>query len=277
MPLKTLWSQSRTVVGFANGARIAAFLICACHCVSAQDTKKDTVRNIPAIALPLPTAIKPAPELHVNTWRGNRVIKLWRGDPNGKDVALTFDDGPHPAHTLRLLDLLHEQHVKATFFVVGKKVDEAPWLLPRMIADGHEVANHTYNHLNLNDADETLVMSEIRLGQDAIMRACGAKTFSFRPPGGHHNLSVLVGAEKMKCRTYLWSDDPADFANPGADVLEKRLIGKVTGGAIILLHDGIEQTLDILPNLIARLKREGYQFVTVTELAAHLEAAGYGR
>jgi peptidoglycan/xylan/chitin deacetylase (PgdA/CDA1 family) len=226
---------------------------------------------------PPPLAKKRIPELHVNSWRGNRVVKLWRGDPNGKEVALTFDDGPHPAYTLRLLDLLRELHVRATFFVVGKKVDEAPWLLPRMLADGHEVGNHTYNHLNLDKADESFVMNEIRQGQDAIQRASGIKTFSFRPPGGHHNVSVLAGAEKMNCRTFLWTDDPADFANPGAAVIEQRLIGKVTSGAIVLLHDGIEQTLEILPDLIARLKGDGYHFVTVTELAEHLEASGSGR
>jgi peptidoglycan-N-acetylglucosamine deacetylase len=217
--------------------------------------------------------LKPAPEIKVNTWRGSRVVKLWRGDPASKEIALTFDDGPHPAATVRLLDLLRELHVKATFFVVGKKVDEAPWLLPRMLVEGHEVANHTYHHINLDNAPESVVMSEIKLGADAIQRACGVKTNSFRPPGGHHNDNVLSGAEKMGVRTFLWSDDPADFANPGADVLEQRLIGKVTGGALVLLHDGIEQTMEILPDLIARLRKEGYRFVTVSQLADHLEAA----
>ncbi len=223
-----------------------------------------------------PTLLRPTQrplELKVNTWKGQRVIKLWRGDPAGKEIALTFDDGPHPAATVRLLDLLREQHVKATFFVVGKKVDEAPWLLPRMLAEGHEVANHTYHHINLDNAPEAVVMSEIKLGADAIQRACGLRTFSFRPPGGHHNDNVLSGAEKMGVRTFLWSDDPADFANPGAEVLEQRLIGKVSGGALVLLHDGIEQTMDILPDLIARLRKDGYKFVTVSQLASHLEAA----
>ena len=244
---------------------------------SSQVRERSHGLSFQSTAVGVQPAKKRVPEVHVNSWRGSRVVKLWRGDPNGKEVALTFDDGPHPAFTLRLLDLLRELHVNATFFVVGKKVDEAPWLLPRMLADGHEVANHTYNHLNLDNADESLVTSEIRLGQDAILRACGITTFSCRPPGGHHNISVLAGAEKMNCRTFLWSDDPADFANPGADVIEKRLIGKVTGGAIVLLHDGIEQTLEILPELITRLKRDGYRFVTVTELAEHLEATGSGR
>jgi len=121
------------------------------------------------------------------------------------------------------------------------------------------------------------VMDEIRLGADSIQRACGVKTLSFRPPGGHHNANVLSGAEKMNCRTFLWSDDPADFANPGVEVLEKRLIGKVTGGALVLLHDGIEQTMDVLPELITRLRRDGYRFVTVSELADHLEASGIGK
>ncbi len=246
---------------------------------SAQEVNPGSERPLPVkpAAAQQPAIKKRVIEVHVNSWHGNRVVKLWRGDVNGKEVALTFDDGPHPAFTLRLLDLLRVLHVKATFFVVGKKVDEAPWLLPRMLAEGHEVGNHTYNHLNLDNADESLVESEIELGSDAIQRACGIKTTSFRPPGGHPNESVLAGAEKLNYRTFLWSDDPADFANPGADVLEKRLIGKVTGGAIVLLHDGIEQTLDILPELIARLKRDGYHFVTVTELAEHLEASGSGR
>ena len=217
--------------------------------------------------------LKPSPEIKMNTWKGTRVIKLWRGDSASKEIALTFDDGPHPAATVRLLDLLRELHVKATFFVVGKKVDEAPWLLPRMLVEGHEVANHTYHHINLDNAPESVVMSEIKLGADAIQRACGVKTNSFRPPGGHHNDNVLSGAEKMGVRTFLWSDDPADFANPGADVLEQRLIGKVSGGALVLLHDGIEQTMDILPDLIARLRKQGFKFVTVSQLADHLEAS----
>ncbi len=228
------------------------------------------------VGMPVAAAHPRVIEQHLNTWRGARVIKLWRGDANSKEIALTFDDGPHPAATVRLLDLLRELHVKATFFVVGKKVDEAPWILPRMLVEGHEVANHTYHHINLDNASEDTVMKEIRLGADAIHRACGVTTYSFRPPGGHHNANVLSGAEKMNVRTFLWSDDPADFANPGADVLEKRLIGKVTGGALVLLHDGIEQTMEILPELIERLRRDGYRFVTVSELAAHLEAKGSG-
>src|ERR1700722_5691625 len=260
-------------------ALIAAGLLAA----SALCTGQESGPGVRSPIVPTPVGSKPVVppkrvvEQHINTWQNGRVIKIWRGDPNGKEVALTFDDGPHPAYTVRLLDLLREMHVKATFFVVGKKVDEAPWVLPRMLAEGHEVANHTYHHLNLDHADEALVMSEIRLGSDSIQRACGVKTFSFRPPGGHHNASVLSGAEKMNCRTFLWSDDPADFANPGADVLEKRLIGKVSGGALVLLHDGIEQTLEILPELISRLRHDGYRFVTVTELAEHMEATARGR
>ena len=258
-------------------ASLAAFTATAA-CTAAM-SQSDMHGGMPAgkpVPGQKPTAIRPVRrpvEIKVNTWKGQRVIKLWRGDPAGKEVALTFDDGPHPAATVRLLDLLREQHVKATFFVVGKKVDEAPWLLPRMLAEGHEVANHTYHHINLDNAPESVVMSEIKLGADAIQRACGLRTFSFRPPGGHHNDNVLSGAEKMGVRTFLWSDDPADFANPGAEILEQRLIGKVSGGALVLLHDGIEQTMDILPNLIARLRKDGYKFVTVSQLANHLEAA----
>lgn len=262
-------------------------LLWLCVRLPAQNPQKSSeARNLPSKLLQMPAGMQTVPgngtvrppkpiqkEIRINAWRGGRVVKVWRGDPSRKEVALTFDDGPHPAYTVRLLDLLQELHVKATFFVVGKKVDEAPSLLLRMVQDGHEVANHTYHHLNLDGASEDLVMAEIRLGAKAIHRACGVEPISFRPPGGHHNANVLLGAEKLNLRTFLWSDDPADFANPGADVIEKRLLGHVSNGALILLHDGIEQTLDILPDLIARLRRDGYRFVTVTELAQHLEAS----
>ncbi len=100
-----------------------------------------------------------------------------------KEVALTFDDGPHPPFTERLLDLLKQLNVQATFFVVGRKVDAAPEILARMVAEKHEVANHTYHHVNLKTLPYGLVENEIRLDNDAIRRACGQGAAVFPPAG----------------------------------------------------------------------------------------------
>jgi peptidoglycan/xylan/chitin deacetylase (PgdA/CDA1 family) len=208
-----------------------------------------------------------------NLVRGLNVIRLVRGDPRLKEIALTFDDGPHPPFTARLLDLLRQLNVRATFFLVGKKVVKDPDDVARMVREGHDVANHTYDHINLSRVPADLVQTEIRLDNDAIRRACGIQPVLFRPPGGHHEPSVLTAVEHTKMTIVLWTDDPADYAKPGADVIEARLLKHVHNGAIILLHDGVQQTADILPDFVARMRREGYRFVTVSEMAQHLEAA----
>lgn len=207
-----------------------------------------------------------------NLWQGGRLLSLWRGDASRKEVALTFDDGPHPPFTQRLLALLKQLNVRATFFLVGKKVDKAPEVVALIARDGHEVANHTYHHLNLDKRTEAEAIEEIRLGNEAIKRACGKTPVVFRPPGGHHQDHVLRAAGSLGMTVILWTDDPADFANPGADIIQSRILEQVGSGSDILLHDGVEQTLEMLPDLVARLRRAGYRFVTVSEMVQHYEA-----
>lgn len=203
--------------------------------------------------------------------RGLVFSKLVRGDPARREVALTFDDGPHPTFTPRLLTLLQQLKVPATFFLVGKKVDEAPYLVARMAHEGHEVANHTYHHLNLTKCPPELVEGEIRMANDAIRRASGIPPIFFRPPGGQYNDATIQAAQKLKMTTALWTDDPGDYAGPGEDVLKQRLFSHIANGAVILLHDGVPQTYDLLPELVNRLHRAGYRFVTLAELALPLE------
>jgi len=208
--------------------------------------------------------------------RRQSVVQLVRGDTRRKEVALTFDDGPHPPFTYKLLDLLKSLNVKATFFVVGFKVEDDPEVLQRMVAEGHEVANHTYHHPNLKLLPAGLIESEIRLNNDTIRRACGKEPVCFRPPGGQRSDEVLEIAHRLGMSTILWTDDPADYANPGSEVIEQKLLNHVKPGATILLHDGIEQTFQMLPNLVARLRQQGYHFVTVTEMIQHLESSRTG-
>ncbi len=208
----------------------------------------------------------------INYWHGGKLLSIWRGDPSRKEIALTFDDGPHPPFTQRLLALLKQLNVHATFFLVGKKVDQAPDVVSLIAREGHEVANHTYHHLNRDRVTQAEAATEIKLGNEAIYRACGKMPVLFRPPGGHHSAHILRAAEGLQMTVILWTDDPADFANPGADVIGSRILEQVGPGSNILLHDGVEQTLEMLPDLVATLRRDGYRFVTMSEMVHNLEA-----
>lgn len=204
-------------------------------------------------------------------WQHGRMISITRGDPGSNEIALTFDDGPHPPYTLKLLALLKRLDVPATFFVVGWKVDQAPWVLPFILRNGDEIGNHTYHHFDLKLAPPALTATEISLCNDAVWRACGIRPRFFRPSGGQYDPAVLREAASQRMITTLWTDDPADYVKPGAKVIESRLLSHIHPGAIILLHDGIEQTYSILPDFVARMKRDGYHFVTMSELAQHVE------
>jgi peptidoglycan/xylan/chitin deacetylase (PgdA/CDA1 family) len=236
--------------------------------------------SVPTFAQPLdpkepPLSTKPHDQ-H-NLWQGERLLSLWRGDPTRNEIALTFDDGPHPPFTQRLLALLKQLNVRATFFLVGKKVDQAPDVVAMIARDGHEVANHTYHHFNLDKMTEAEVKTEIALGNEAIRRACGRTPVMFRPPGGHHHEQIMRAAGDLHMTVVLWTDDPADFANPGADVIVARVLEQVGRGSNILLHDGVEQTLEMLPDLVARLRQDGYHFVTMSEMVHNMEAKHLAR
>ena len=195
-----------------------------------------------------------------------RYHKLMHGDREKKYIALTFDDGPHPQYTSRLLALLKQNHVKATFFVVGEMVERYPQLLKQIAAGGHTIGNHTFHHLNLTKISKADAALEIQACNEAVKRVTGRTPYLFRPPGGDYNHQIAEISEAEKMTMVLWSDDPGDFAKPGSKVIATRLLTKVRGGAIILLHDGIQQTLDLLPFVIDTLRSEGYQFVTVDQL-----------
>jgi peptidoglycan/xylan/chitin deacetylase (PgdA/CDA1 family) len=191
------------------------------------------------------------------------------GNRQLKEVALTFDDGPHANWTPQLLDLLRSLKVRATFFVVGKMVDKYPELVARELADGHEIANHTYDHLNLKKLPLAKVEKEIKDGAEAIRRAVGYTPMFFRPPGGQYNSDTLKAAADLHFTLVLWTANSKDFTYPAPAVLEQRLLAKPINGGILLCHDGIPATMQILPDLVAKLRAQGYSFVTVSELARH--------
>lgn len=184
-------------------------------------------------------------------------------------VALTFDDGPHPKNTPRLLDILKERNVKATFYVVAPNVKRYPEIMRRIIAEGHEIGNHTVTHGNLTKMSEAAVKREFTETHDAIVAATGVAPRTMRPPYG-----AITTAQKAWIRrdlgypTILWSVDPEDWKKPGSSVVTSRLVSGASPGGILLVHDIHASSIDAIPAAVDQLLARGYQFVTVTQLIA---------
>ncbi len=198
--------------------------------------------------------------------RGLRYSKLIRGDATTKEIALTFDDGPHPQFTPQLLAVLRRYDVKATFFLVGEMAEKSPELVKDEVAAGHVIGNHTYHHVNLTKIPIADIATEIKACGEVLTSITGKTPDLFRPPGGDYDKEVALVSAAEGYMMVLWTDDPGDYASPGPQVILERTLDQVSNGGIILIHDGIQQTVDILPKLIAYLKAKGFTFVTINEM-----------
>jgi peptidoglycan/xylan/chitin deacetylase (PgdA/CDA1 family) len=197
---------------------------------------------------------------------GIRFRKLIRGDPTKKQVAVTFDDGPHPAYTPKLLDVLKRYNARATFFVVGEMAEKYPELVKAEVAAGHSVGNHTYHHVNLTKIPEEYVATEIKACGEVVKAITGRAPHLFRPPGGDYDRPVAEVAEALGYSMVLWTDDPGDYASPGEQVIESRVLGRIGNGGIVLIHDGIQETVDALPRILSFLRERDYQLVTIDSM-----------
>lgn len=198
--------------------------------------------------------------------RGNVLPIISRGDPREKVLALTFDDGPHPQYTQQLLAILKRENVKATFFVIGKMAELHPELVKAIAADHHEVGNHTFSHVTLTKIPFSEARVEYRACSDLLKSITGVAPIVCRPPGGDYDKEVVQAATDTGMTTTLWTDDPGDYLSPGTQVIENRTLAKLSNGGIVLLHDGIPETLTVLPQIIEYAKKHGYRFTTVSNL-----------
>lgn len=186
-----------------------------------------------------------------------------------KYVALTFDDGPHPQNTPRLLDLLRQRNIKATFYVIGRNVDLYPAITRRIVAEGHEIGNHTYTHRNMTKLSDASVREELNKTRESIARAAGVKPRTMRPPYG-----ALLQTQRSWIHseynypTIMWAVDPKDWQRPGPSVVTSRILSATTPGAIVLAHDLHAPTVTAMPATCDGLLRKGYKFVTVSQLLA---------
>ena len=188
-----------------------------------------------------------------------------------KYIALTFDDGPWPGQTDKILDILKKNGAKATFFMLGLRVQRNRTLAKAVVASGNEVATHSQTHKMLAKADAATVSYEIGTGATVVRRYTGVKPHWYRPAGGSVSPLVYARAQALGLQVILWTLDTHDYAKPGAQVIADRVIGNAKNGSVVLMHDGggdRSQTIAALPIIIKALHARGFHFVTLTELYA---------
>jgi peptidoglycan/xylan/chitin deacetylase (PgdA/CDA1 family) len=184
-------------------------------------------------------------------------------------IAMTFDDGPSAENTPRLLEMLKQRNIKATFFLIGQNVASNPDLVRRILAEGHEIGNHSWTHPQLSKLSDQRVSSEITKTQDAIKDASGFTPTLLRPPYGAITPRQREWIEnQFGLSIILWSVDPFDWKRPGASVITQRILTQARPGAIILSHDIHKQTVDAMPATLDGLMRKGFKFLTVSQLIA---------
>lgn len=190
-----------------------------------------------------------------------------------KVIALTFDDGPHATNTPRLLDILKERGIKATFFLVGRSAATWPEIVKRTVDEGHEIANHTWSHPELNRMSTAGVINQLQKAHDAIKKAGGVDPILYRPPFGATLLHQRIAIHKhFQYPTINWDVDTLDWKSPrSAAKVHDEIIKLTKPGSIILCHDTHPETIDAMPETLDELAALGYHFVTVTQLI-NLEA-----
>ncbi|WP_395741482.1 polysaccharide deacetylase family protein [Prosthecobacter sp.] len=185
-------------------------------------------------------------------------------------IAITFDDGPDPVLTPRLLDLLKERHIHATFFLVGKNAAAYPNVVKRIVDEGHEVGNHSWSHPLFTQMSKDSVESQLQRTHDAIVKACGVAPLFYRPPYGAVGVSQKARIEKtFGYASILWDVDPQDWKHPrSAQKVYNAIHSQTRNGSIILCHDIHETTIAAMPATLDDLTARGFRFATVTQLIA---------
>ncbi len=210
---------------------------------------------------------------------------LVNGPDDRREVALTYDDGPNPPYTGRILDVLRAERVHATFFVVGRAVSADPATVRRIVREGHAIGNHTWDHRHLLVETPATMRSELQRTDAAIYAAAGVHTRLMRPPFGARDFAVLGEARQLGYTVVMWSVPlPNDWDRPGDATIAQRVLDHVGDGSIIVLHDGnrgivcrgmhasdvCDRSQDVAATrlIVERLRARGFRFVTVPQLMA---------
>lgn len=198
------------------------------------------------------------------------------GKTNKKEIVLTFDDGPDPKYTSKVLEILAKYKVPATFFLIGENAEKNPDLVREIYQNGYEIGNHTYDHPNISTLSGFMTKVELNATERIIQEITGHSTLLFRPPyvadaqpSTPEELLPIIRAQNIGYTMVGELIDPQDWSKPSSNEIVRRVNQQLKGGNVILLHDGggdRSNTLQALPKIIETLKGQGYTFVTVSHL-----------
>lgn len=199
---------------------------------------------------------------------------LTHGSSERRQIALTFDDGPYPPYTQKLLQVLADKKVRATFFMVGENAARHPEIVRLVQSQGHQIALHAGYHQDLLKLPSPQLQKNIAYGKRTLEYLTGQPVHYMRPPHGFKDWQVLQAMQSAGLQAVNWSIIPRDWTNPGVTQIVSRVCSSAEPGAIVLLHDGDspkqtaprEQTVAATEQIIDRLRAEGYEFVTIEEL-----------
>ena len=230
---------------------------------SAPGTGDDSTKTPPidyaAQSLEQKNTIVSTNEINIVYINGHRI------DLSKPLIALTYDDGPQTSVGNRIMDIMAQYGQKCTFFMVGDRVPSRAAEVQRMVAEGHEVANHTYGHVYLNKVGADTIRSQVDKCNTVIAQTTGVTPVIMRLPGGNKNSTVL---SNVNMPIILWNIDTRDWATRNAESTKAAVIGKVKSGDIVLMHELYESTATATASIVPTLVEQGFQLVTVSELAA---------
>ena len=198
---------------------------------------------------------------------------LWHGDESRREIALTFDDGPHQRDTPGVLDVLAKHDVRATFFLIGRDVERIPHLVQGIHERGHQIGIHCYHHLPFPWEDQQTLRSQLDVTRSAIASLCSSPLESIRdvrPPYGLFNSKLLPKFAEWDYRLVMWSCIPPHFMQPVGWSIDQ-IMEAAMPGLILVLHDGHGHgtlAVQILESILPRMKAEGYEFVTIEQMQA---------
>ncbi|WP_327089918.1 polysaccharide deacetylase family protein [Nonomuraea sp. NBC_01738] len=251
----------------AWGVPLALLLVAGCGAVRPQPMMMAAEFRPPPVVDPNSMARK-LTAMQPDWPRGPRV-----DCKKSKCVALTFDDGPGD-YTTKLLGILRERGVRATFFVVGEMVAaDKHHNLRRIVDDGHELGNHSWSHAQLTALSTSGIRYQLKHTQDLVERIAGIRMTLMRPPYGSTDKRVAAETKREGLAQILWNVDTLDWRDRVPSIVAKRA-GKAKAGSIILMHDIHGTTVEAVPRLLSTLEHKGYTFVTVSELYGKPPAPG---
>lgn len=199
---------------------------------------------------------------------GKDMIFYFKRNDN-MEIALTFDDGPHPRYTPQILDILDEYGIKATFFMIGENIKYYPNAAREVLSRGHEIGNHTYHHKTLKPLCDNDILQEVESCEHELSGLGAPHTLLLRPPEGSMNEQVRRVVGDLDYRIILWDLDTKDWAHTPPQEISRHILSDIEAGDIILMHDFIghnSPTPEALRLFIPELLSRGYKFVTVSQL-----------